>query len=250
MTGTSKVTLSWAGLYFEDDAVGKCAFPVSNETYDSKTMSILKSLEGIERYAGVCGGGTQNLFLLDVLTYKNRIQQACLVDTDREQLYNMGRLARICDDSEDDEEYSSAIRQHVRERGMRYHENRFPVYLTFRANSTKPHIKNDIVISMLNDSIENYLDEIAEPGKYFVYLSNALVDHINMTTSIEILHDIESNDRFCEGSVVFLTDQSCSGAMLLEKRGCELYPMNKEMSEYQKDLYDELVSFRESAKKR
>ncbi len=187
---------------------------VSNEDYCDASLSAVGSLVGIIYYIGVCGGGTQNLCLLGKLLEKNNIERIRLVDKERRQLDNLGKIGDIYNKSDGDEKYSAALIRHAGG----------PLNMIYASvNERKPKIRRDITIDTWMGLAEDYLkNNVNERGRYFVYLSNALFGWIKEGESCEMLDRILSDEKFEDGSAVFFYSVRRHGGVMLEKRNGSL----------------------------
>jgi len=185
-------------------------YPVSNESCSDEPIKMLWSIKGIDRYIGICGGGTQNLHLLSMLKRNNNIKEVHLVDCNRMQLYNFSKIAKIYNHSKDDAEYRTLLEQHINE--VKYLSNLEP-------NKKKPCFDNDVTITLHNNDITDHLKNVKDPGRYFIYLSNILYDPIWMSnaTSRDLLNQINAETCSKEGSIIF-SAQLVSYISLLEKK--------------------------------
>ncbi len=62
----------------------KTRYKLSNENLLSLIPKV-KKMHGITDYFGICGGGTQNLFLLSLITKKNKLKSITIIDSAQEQ---------------------------------------------------------------------------------------------------------------------------------------------------------------------
>lgn len=154
----------------------KVTFPIANEDLTPITKK-LKKLIGLNYYLGICGGGTQNLYLWQILDRSNKFKWKRLIDKDREQLLNFIDISEAFTYSKDDLQYLSnlAKRQHeVKSIYVRY------FYFLFKnksrgfekTNLRRPKLKNMEIGLVYNEFLRYIKTEKLPRGKYFIYLSN------------------------------------------------------------------------------
>ena len=68
-------------------------FIISNENLVSgrKVLSKIKA----DNFVGICGGGTQILYILSLLTRKNKLKSIKLIDYDKNQLLNFNYILKV-----------------------------------------------------------------------------------------------------------------------------------------------------------
>ena len=147
---------------------------ISNE-YLKPTAKFLTKLSGFDFYDGVCGGGTQNLYLLQILHKKNKFKRITLIDYEESQLKNFKRIVGIYNSTSAKNEYQEKILNNYQIR-MRFLN--WLNYLTKaeikvkKLNLKKPVFYKDIRIKLVNSDFNDYIKSINIKGKYFIYASN------------------------------------------------------------------------------
>jgi hypothetical protein len=154
----------------------RVTFPIANEDL-TPIAKTLRKLKDMTYYLGICGGGTQNLYLLQVLSKSNKFKWRRLIDNDREQLLNFMDLKEALVYSKDDLHYLSKLakRQH-RVEGI--YDRYFYFLFKNRSNGfeetnlKRPKLKN-MEIELVYSEFFKYINTEKLPrGKYFIYLSN------------------------------------------------------------------------------
>ena len=197
-----------------DVDAGKLEPPISNEIYSEITNNYdefdkqLMSIEGITNYHGVCGGGTQHLYILSKLFEKNSIHDIQLIDIDSRQLKNFIDITDIHNDSRWDREYESKLKKHCDDRWS-------PLYSYLKQNTEKPKFSEDINVKLIHAPVEEHLKQNITDGKYFIHLSN-IPDNTNE------LDLIEKKDNFEEGTIVLTVGSYAIGYTMYEKKGNDL----------------------------
>jgi hypothetical protein len=154
----------------------KVTFPIANEDL-TPIANDLRKLKGMKYYLGICGGGTQNLYLLQMLSNSNNFKWKRLIDNDKEQLLNFIDIKDALMYSKDDLHYLSnlAKRQNVVEGiYVRY------FYFLFKnksrgfeeTNLRRPKLKNMEIELVHSEFLKYVTNEKLPKGKYFIYLSN------------------------------------------------------------------------------
>ena len=154
----------------------KVAFPIANENLIPIAKN-LRKLSGIKYYLGICGGGTQNLYLLQLLTKKNRFKSKRLIDNNKEQLLNFIDITNVLAYSKGDLNYMSNLvkRPHLVERRyVRYFYSLFKnkSHGFEKTNLKMPNLKNTEIELVCNEFLRYIKSEKLPKGKYFVYVSN------------------------------------------------------------------------------
>ena len=154
----------------------KVTFPIANEDL-TPIAKHLKKLRGMRYYLGICGGGTQNLYLFQILDKLNKFKWRRLIDNDKEQLLNFMDIKDAFLYSNDDLHYLSNLAKRQHAVGGIY--SRY-FYFLFKnksrgfeeTNLKRPRLK-DMEIELVYSEFLNYITNEKLPrGKYFIYLSN------------------------------------------------------------------------------
>ncbi len=197
-----------------DVGAGKLEHPISNEIYSEITNNYdnfdkqLRSIEGITNYHGVCGGGTQHLYILSKLLEGNDIRDIQLIDIDSRQLNNFIDITDIHNDSRWDREYESNLKKHCNDMWS-------PLYSCLKQNTERPKFSEDINVKLIHAPVEEHLKQNNTDGKYFIHLSN-IPDNTNE------LDLIERKDNFEEGTIVLTVGPYAIGYTMYEKNGNDL----------------------------
>ncbi|MEM0143648.1 MAG: hypothetical protein QXL94_06825 [Candidatus Parvarchaeum sp.] len=162
----------------------KVNFPISNEDL-SPLAKDLEKISGLNYYIGICGGGTQNIYLLYLLSNKNKFKSIRLLDVNKEQLLNFIDIVNVLKSSKNDLQYLSNLvkRQHTIIGGVSSTYTRFLKYFYpmfknkfygFEETNLKRYLlRNFKEIELLQSDLTKYLvSERLQRGKYFVYVSN------------------------------------------------------------------------------
>ena len=148
----------------------------------------------MEHYLGICGGGTQNLYLLQLLTKKNRFKWKRLIDSNKEQLLNFVDITNVLAYSKGDLNYMSnlAKRPHLTYGRCGQYVRYF--YSLFRdkshgfeeTNLKMPNLRN-VEIELVFSEFTRYMKtETLPKGKYFIYISN-IFSYKNMSLKLWLL---------------------------------------------------------------
>ena len=141
------------------------AYPLSYEDYMDNPLeenpylkfdNQLRSFKDIKNYYGVCGGGSQNLYILSKLLEKNDISDIQLIDINPRQLNNFKDLSDIYNRSRSDEEYESAIKDHCK-KYCDDTEAEWDIHSSCKQNIEKPIFNTDVNVKLIFDSIEQQL---------------------------------------------------------------------------------------------
>ena len=201
----------------------KLTYPLSYEDYSDNPLEEnpdlafnkqLRSFKGIENYCGVCGGGSQNLYILSKLLEKNDISDIRLIDINPRQLNNFKDLSNICNKSRSDAEYKSALKDHC----IKYCDDAeagWDIYSSCKQNIERPIFSTDVNVKLIFDSIEQQLIKNDIKGKSFIYLSN-------IPNAKEVLDIIKTEDKFEEGTIVLLVDSLSISYNIGEKIGNDI----------------------------
>lgn len=159
-------------------------FPIANEDLTKLKKDLLK-FSDIDYYFGVCGGGTQNIFLLAMLTKKNRLKKIELLDIQTEPLINFTYVAKAYNTSKDDLHYLTRLVKAYRRFKIKpetipyrrfFSQMFFHKSSGFEETNFKKHLLNrKIIVKLKHRDILKYIEKgKIKPGKYFIYLSNIL----------------------------------------------------------------------------
>lgn len=162
----------------------KVVFPIANEDLSPIARDLKKTTE-FNYYVGICGGGTQNIYLLYLLTKKNNFNSIRLLDVNKEQLLNFIDIVNAMKSSKDDLRYISnlAKRQHMISSRADQTYARFVRYFIpmFRSKSygfeetnlKRYTLQNVKEIELVHSDLVKYMkSKYLQKGKYFVYISN------------------------------------------------------------------------------
>ncbi len=162
----------------------KPKYPVSNE-YLKPAAKFLTKLSNFDFYDGVCGGGTQNLYLLQTLHQKNRLKTITIIDYEKAQLKNFKRIAKIYNSTNDKKEYQEKIisnsRIFVRVFNWLNYSTKAEIKVK-KLNLKKPVFYKDIRIKLINSDFNDYISSINLKGKHFIYASN--ICNFNLNSSV------------------------------------------------------------------
>jgi hypothetical protein len=179
-------------------------FPIANEDF-STISNDLKKVKSMKYYLGICGGGTQNLYLLQLLIKMNSFRWIRLIDTNREQLLNFIDIVNALEDSKDDLSYISKLAK----RKQRIPDGRYIRYFSLmferesfgfeETNLRKPKLK-DMEIELVNNEFLKYVKTENLPrGKYFIYVSN-IFSYTRMSLRLKL------NRLLCIGNEILSGD--------------------------------------------
>ena len=201
----------------EDNAVRNALlvhYKRSNEGYATGMRRILRNLSGMDEYAGICGGGDQNLYLLSLLMKNNDLRRITLFDNNVSQLVNFKNIVKIFNTREGDD-YVFAM--DTKSLGSRS---------STRGNDwrcRKPKIKSDLEINGMLCDFAGRVCRINERGRYFLYFSNTMFDsaHISPARSARVLRSVLANEMIKDGSVLMLMTIDLTEGSLLRKESEE-----------------------------
>lgn len=161
---------------------GILIFPVANENFRSIEHRIDK-IRDADFYLGVCGGGTQNIYLLSILSKNCSLKSIELVDLNVVALENFINISEAFNKSEDSLYYLSNIIKKYRQ--FKFKPKIIPYWRFFfgmfkygsngfeETNFRKVSLKKNILVKLKSGDILSYMKkENGKTGKYFVYLSN------------------------------------------------------------------------------
>ena len=159
-------------------------FPIANEDLSPIAKDLKRTTE-FNYYVGICGGGTQNIYLLYLLTKKNSFKLIRLLDVNKEQLLNFIDIINVMKGSKNDLQYISnltkrphtivSIADQTYTRFMRYFIPMFrsKSYGFEETNLKKYTLQKVKRIELVYSDIAKYLNsEHLQKGKYFIYVSN------------------------------------------------------------------------------
>ena len=162
----------------------KVFFPIANEDLSPIAKDLKRTTE-FNYYIGICGGGTQNIYLLYLLTKKNSFKLIRLLDVNKEQLLNFIDIINVMKGSKNDLQYISnltkrphtivSIADQTYTRFMRYFIPMFrsKSYGFEETNLKKYTLQKVKRIELVYSDIAKYLNsEHLQKGKYFIYVSN------------------------------------------------------------------------------
>ncbi len=193
-------------------------YPTSNEIYSKDAVAFLDGYKAdrFDGYIGICGGGTQNLFILSRLLRGNHLKSIVLLDIDINQLHNFAYLVRK-HNTKNERRYQRILS----ERGIEALTPRETLDF-LSVNITKPVITNDVSIGLECMDILEYLKRINENGRYFIYLSNAVsTNHIGERDTKAIFRKILESEKFESGTARFASIH-LDKVIVIEKRGEDL----------------------------
>ena len=164
-------------------------FIISNENLVSgrKVLSKIKA----DNFIGICGGGTQILYILSLLTRKNKLKSIKLIDYDKNQLLNFNYIVKAYKKNKDTIHYITDLskRPDLTEGKLLLKGNaiinrsyRFIAPMLFNkdygfeeTNLRKPKIKGDLKIDLIYENFFKYIKTAKlKEGKYLIYVSNIL----------------------------------------------------------------------------
>lgn len=178
---------------------------ISNEAYNSKIASEMRGSRGIDYFIGLCGGGTQVLYQLSLLTEQNSLKKVYIVDKLPGQLKNLEELVALFNDSKSNKDYTKRVwRDHD-------HNPKVPCGrpafwdLQISTNILRPAPRYPVDLNLIQSDITTFLSQQKSPGKYFVYLSNALFTqgYIEARSANDLLLQIVNDNIFLDGTKIF-----------------------------------------------
>ncbi|MDE1824392.1 MAG: hypothetical protein KGH74_03785, partial [Candidatus Micrarchaeota archaeon] len=156
-------------------------FPIANEDFTPLRQELNK-IRNINFYLGVCGGGTQNIYLLSFLTKHNKLRLVELFDILKPPLENFTHIAKAYNESVNNFDYFLRIIKQYRRfkvRDVPYH--RFFFHMFHRkstgfeeTNFKKWTLSKNLTIKLIHQDILKHIKTINTEGVYFIYLSNIL----------------------------------------------------------------------------
>ena len=154
-------------------------------TFDIGT--VLEKTYGLEKYIGICGGGTQNLYILSKLCKHNNLKEIVLIDENGLQLDNFKQIITLYNNFSQSQ-YEHELIKLIKKRAERIRFNiirylRFDKEKYKRTNLAKPPFNKNIKITLVTGDIFDFLSKASYNGKYFFYLSNIL-NYRERTTNV------------------------------------------------------------------
>ena len=159
-------------------------FPIANEDLSPIAKDLKRTTE-FNYYVGICGGGTQNIYLLYLLTKKNSFKLIRVLDVNKEQLLNFIDITNVMKRSKNELQYISNLtkRPHTIVNRADQTYARFVRYFIpmFRSKSygfEETNLKKYTLqkvkrIELVHSDLAKYLNsEYLQKGKYFIYVSN------------------------------------------------------------------------------
>jgi hypothetical protein len=192
-----------AKIYIEnydnlDDIRKRPGYLISNE-HLKPAVKFLRNLYNFDFYDGVCGGGTQNLYLLETLHHRNSFKKITLVDSEKKQLKNFKRIVEIYNSTKDEKEYKEKI---ISNHQIFIHFYNRLNYLTKAETKVReldlnrPAFSKDIRIKLINSDFNEYIRSIDLKGKHFIYASN--ICNFNSTSNAtKIIEDLYYSLLYC-----------------------------------------------------
>ena len=191
-------------------------YNISNERIPYGVRAFLSSLAPrVEFYAGICGGGTQNLEFFSIFEKSPRLKSVTLIDKEPAQLKHFKVLVDIFN-SASEEDYPWHIMALTS-------ADEAPFFLEY---ARKPRIGNDLTVTLKCTDITAYIRGISEKGVYFIYLSNVVqhlqfAEHLGLSngarnTPNQLLDAIISNPNIADGSMLYFY---AVGPVIVVKRG-------------------------------
>ena len=152
-------------------------YSISNESLFNISEG-LEKIYGLDKYVGICGGGTQNLYILSKLCKNNNLKEIILIDKNKLQLDNFKQIIGIYNNSSKkryEDELIKLIKKRTDERIKFYIiRHRFDKEEYKLTNLTKQSFNKNLKITLVIGDIFDFLSKINYKGKYFFYLSNVL----------------------------------------------------------------------------
>ncbi len=175
-------------LYNTDYISKFLSYPISNENLSNIGLN-LERISNVTNYVGICGGGTQNLYILSKLCQRNKIREITLIDENKLQLDHFKHIVAAYNKSLDPERYTKEIikltKKPLSERVIfnliRYLRLDRTDYII--TNLNRPTFDKNIRITLVYGDIFDFLSKIGHKGKYFLYLSNIL-NYRQRTTNV------------------------------------------------------------------
>ena len=158
-------------------------FPISNESLHPLCRYI-KNLNGVKFYIGICGGGTQNLYILSLLSRKNNLKSIKLLDNNKNQFLNLLHIINAWEDSNNNLGYITHLTKrsefkYLQMSGLKNSLAKLFVpllidedYAFVKTNLERPKLKNMKINLVLSDFTEYIKTSKLGRGRYFIYISN------------------------------------------------------------------------------
>lgn len=184
-----------------------CNYQISNESYSTELIGEFDKHSDFNTFIGICGGGTQVLYLLSKLSKNNQLESCSIVDIATEQLKNLEELIDIYDKSKDNCAYAKNIAKKIGVTDAVEKTHLCSLYDKYQlsTNFVKPVPNYNVEIGLYESDIIDFLKKSDGPGKCFIYLSNALFSYINNMRAIGLLSNVLCSPKFKNGTVVFCT---------------------------------------------
>lgn len=184
----------------KNNAELRLSYIASNEHYRGGIYRFLSTLEGLQGYIGIAGGGTQQFYLLKVLNSKNKLKEAFFIDINPKQLRHLSKIIEMYNESKDEKECYRKFAAYYVERGGQEHDLEFEGYYGFNDIGHPLEARMDIV------DIKDYFSHAAtgKKGKYFIYLSNVLDASWSSNSPMKVLNSIRANPNIEEGSRILI----------------------------------------------
>ena len=161
-------------------------FIISNENL-VVAKHILSKIK-IDNFIGICGGGTQILYILSLLTRKNKLKSIKLVDYDKNQLLNFNYIVKAYEKNKDPIHYIADLSKRpdftdgkLPEKGpLSSRSFRLVAPMLFNkdygfeeTNLRRPKIKGNLRIELIYETFDKYFKTAKlKKGKYLIYTSN------------------------------------------------------------------------------
>ncbi len=174
------------------------AYAVSNETFGDSDLAGV-NFSDLEHYAGICGGGTQNLYLLGKFT--DGLKSVTLIDKSAWQLENFRKLIGIYNKSGTRKQYANSIHKHLISAGLCKEDCGYSLK---EGVFSKPHLVGIPKIKLKKADVVDALTEVTTHGTYLIYLSNVL-EYLSPSKGDKLFHVIARNDNIFDGSKIVTT---------------------------------------------
>lgn len=161
-------------------------FIISNENL-VVAKHILSKIK-VDNFIGICGGGTQILYILSLLTRKDKLKSIKLIDYDKNQLLNFNYILKVYEKNKDPIHYIAYLSKRPdftdgklpKDESLRNRALRFIAPMLFNkdygfeeTNLRRPKIKGKLRIDLIHENFYTYMKSARlKKGKYLIYTSN------------------------------------------------------------------------------
>ena len=183
MAKKSQFNIKMKNLYLNKDKYRVPAFIISNENLVS-AKRILSKIE-VDNFIGICGGGTQILYILSLLTRKNKLKSIKLIDYNKNQLLNFNYILKAYEKNKDPIHYIADLskRPDFTDGKLPWYSSLYDRSLRFIApmlfnkdygfeetNLRRPKIKGNLRIELIHETFDKYFKTAKLKKKKISYL--------------------------------------------------------------------------------